>query len=447
MKLDALQLGLIAAIAAACPLSIFAAQVLLALAALAFLARLFLGRTQLRRTAVDGPILAFCVWSLLSASFAPDPVASHESAKKLVLFVIFYVALDSLARDADRERILDAMLLGGLVLGAGALLQRYFLGFDTLNNRPRSFLGHYMTASGLLMMVLVLAAARLVFRSGPLPTPSRSDLQRLGLLVALLGALTLAQRFNVMATEARHLLVAMVAGMGAVLAFPRRAWPGPATGTTLALLALPVCGWALLISRTRNAWIGAVAGLAVVAVLKAPRSLWLIPAGIAVILILRPASVVERLTIRDAASRDRYYMWQAGVDMIRDKPVFGQGPGMVLATYPSYRWPEAPNPQAPHLHNNPLQIAAERGLPCLAWWLWWMAASMGDAYRASRNERTRAAGASALAVLTAVVLAGLFEYNLGDSEVLMLFLMIAALPYAVQNAPAPAPEPSAVTAA
>src|SRR5688572_523032 len=84
--LDRVQVGLTAAVAATCPISIFAAQVLLALAVAVFLARLATGRTALLHTPLDGPILAFVVWTLLSASFSPFPVASHGSAKKLVLF-------------------------------------------------------------------------------------------------------------------------------------------------------------------------------------------------------------------------------------------------------------------------------------------------------------------------------------------------------------------------
>jgi hypothetical protein len=33
--------------------------------------------------------------------------------------------------------------------------------------------------------------------------------------------------------------------------------------------------------------------------------------------------------------------------------------------------------------------------------------------------------------------AGLFEYNFGDSEFLMLFLVLITLPYAVDRAPSP----------
>src|SRR5262249_61491918 len=86
-RLDRLQLGLMAAIAATIPVSIFAAQsVGLSLAVLVFLARLWTGRARVERSPLDGPILAFSVWTLLSAAFSPDPWTSHESAKKLVLF-------------------------------------------------------------------------------------------------------------------------------------------------------------------------------------------------------------------------------------------------------------------------------------------------------------------------------------------------------------------------
>jgi O-antigen ligase len=435
VSLERVQLGLTAAVAATCIVSIFVAQLLLALAVLLFLVRLALKRARVRRLPLDGAILAFSVWTLLAASFSPDPVASYESAKKLVLFALLYVAVDALSCEADRERIIDAALLGGLVLGAGSLLQYYFLGFDTLDHRPRSFLGHYMTASGLSMGVLVVSLARLVLRPQPLVLPSARDWRLLGLLAAALGALTVMHISDLFTLESERLFVAGLAAAAAALALSRGAWPGPGTSTLLAALALSVSAWALLVSRTRNAWLGTVAGVAVVAFLRAPRALWLLPAGLGALLILRPAPIVERLTIMDASSRDRYYMWQAGIDMIREKPVFGQGPGMIQAAYPSYRWPEAPNPVTPHLHDNALQIAAERGLPCLAWWLWLMAAAMGDAWREARRGSFGSGWGSvaALAFLTALMVAGLFEYNFGDSEILMFTLLIVALPYAIRG--------------
>jgi len=448
LTLERLQTGLMAGIAATCLVSIFAAQLLLALAAGVYLVRLATGRARFQRLPLDAPILAFAVWTLLSASFSPDPVASHESTKKLVLFALLYVAVDSLTPERERERVMDAALLGGLVLGAGALVQYYLQGFDTLNNRPRSFQGHYMTASGLAMCVLILAASRLAFLRGPFPRPSRGDVARLGGLAIALGLLALLRAEDLFAVEAERLFVAALAVAAAWLVSSRGPWPGSSTGPALAALTLVVSGWALVISRTRNAWLGAVAGLATVILIRAPKALWLIPAGIAAILVLGPSAVVERLTLTDAASRDRYYMWQAGLDMILDKPVFGQGPGMILAVYPDYRWSEAPNPRAPHLHDNALQIAAERGLPCLIWWVWLLAEAMGSAYRELRRRPDTGAAAgldprwgavAALATLVALMVAGLFEYNFGDSEILMFVLLVTALPYALRRQRAASP--------
>jgi O-antigen ligase len=425
------QLGLLAALAAASSVSIFAAQLLLALACLVFAARVAAGQARIPPLPVGPPLLAFCVWTLLSASFSPDPLASHESAKKLVLFALVYLAAEGLSREESRERVLDAAMLGGLALAAGALLQFYFLGFHTLDNRPRSFLGHYMTASGLQMAALVLGVARLAWM-GPLPRPGAKDLRALLGLLAALGALTLLKRSELFAVEAERLAVAGLALAAAWLALAQGSWPNRATSATLCLAAVPLLAWALLISRTRSAWLGAVVGLALIAALRAPRALLLLPAGLAAVLLLRPPQVMDRLTLSDASSRDRFYMWHAGLDMLRDRPIFGQGPGMMLAAYPRYRWPEAPNPQAPHLHDNVIQIAAERGLPCLVFWLWLVGRLARDAWRAARDGAgtARGGGTAALSVLAAVIAAGAFEYNFGDSEVLMLTLLVSALPYA-----------------
>jgi O-antigen ligase len=435
LNLERIQRGLVAALAATCLVSIFAAEIFLALAVLTYLARLVRGSARLERVPLDGPLLAFAVWSILSAAFAPDPLVAHRSVKQLVLFSLFYLAVDTLRDEEARERVVDAALLGGLVLATGAILQYCFLGFDTLQHRPRSFLGHYMTAAGLVMGVLLVAAARLAFRRGPRPRPSARDLRAFAVVGGALAVLTLLQSADLFAVEAERLFVAALAATAAGLVLSRGSWPDRNTGALLAILAVPISTAALLLSLTRNAWLGTLAGLVTLAFLRAPKALWLLPAGAVVLLALGPERVLGRLTLTDASSRDRYYMWQAGVDMIRDKPVFGQGPRMIQAVYPAYRWPEAPNPRTPHLHNNALQIAAERGLPCLAWWLWMVAAVLGDAWREVRRGAFGPgwAAAAAFALLVAVLVAGLFEYNFGDSEILMFLLLVSSLPYALRR--------------
>jgi O-antigen ligase len=287
-----------------------------------------------------------------------------------------------------------------------------------------------MSSAGVVMGVVVAAAARLAL--GSLARPRPRDAWLAGALLAGVGAVAAlgAAGAGVLPTR---LFVAVLAAGGAAVALTGLA-SVRAAAALLPWLALPLGGWALVVSQTRNAWVGVGAALVVVAVARTPRLLWALAGALAVLLVLRPVVVTSRLTVHDASTVDRYYMWQAGVDMVLDKPVFGQGPGMILAEYPRYRWPEAPNPSAPHLHNNALQVAATRGLPGLAFLTWWVVVALATALAEARRARAEApagwGAVAALGGLVALLVAGLFEYNLGDSEVLMLALLLTSLPFA-----------------
>jgi O-antigen ligase len=243
------------------------------------------------------------------------------------------------------------------------------------------------------------------------------------------------------------LAVALLAGRRA---FKGVSWPDPALSNVLALVMAPVGALALLLSRTRSAWLGVIAGLVVLAWMKKPRLLLFLPAALAVVLLLSPRTILDRLTVTDASSWDRYYMWQAGLDMIMDKPIFGQGTGMILDVYPKFRWQGAPNPNAPHLHNNFIQVAAERGLPCLVFLGWILFLLAREAWRVRVASPL---GALALAALATTLVSGMFEYTLGDSEIFMLILLLSALPFSIRfdekdpepsqaRGPVPFPSPS-----
>jgi putative inorganic carbon (HCO3(-)) transporter len=126
-------------------------------------------------------------------------------------------------------------------------------------------------------------------------------------------------------------------------------------------------------------------------------------------------------------------MLQMGLEMIGDHPVFGVGPDMVRHVYASYRPMTAIQPENPHLHNVPLQIAAERGLPALAIWLWFMASLLMALFDSLRHGRHRMLAAAAIGGVVSMLTAGMFEYNFGDSEFLMLFLVLITLPFAADR--------------
>src|SRR4029077_3708783 len=73
---------------------------------------------------------------------------------------------------------------------------------------------------------------------------------------------------------------------------------------------------------------------------------------------------------RNDTTRDRMGMLLVGCDIIAAHPIVGIGPEGVKRVYPQLARPEGMRRSTSHLHNTPLQIAAERGVVGLAAWLW-----------------------------------------------------------------------------
>ena len=87
-----------------------------------------------------------------------------------------------------------------------------------------------------------------------------------------------------------------------------------------------------------------------------------------------------------------------------------------------------------HLHNNVLQLGAERGLPCLASWLWLMGALAWHTWRIRRRiHADRWIADAALAGWFAFFVEGFFEFNFGTSPVLMVFLFVMSTPLLIQR--------------
>ena len=132
-------------------------------------------------------------------------------------------------------------------------------------------------------------------------------------------------------------------------------------------------------------------------------------------------------------------MWTSGAEMVRDHPLFGVGVGGVKRLYPSYVHPGAGKRSTGHLHSNPVQIAAERGLLGLAAWVWIWAAFFVRSSRIllrlpSGIGLARMLTAGSLAAILGFLVAGLFEYNFGDSEVVMVAYLMMAVPFVVERA-------------
>jgi putative inorganic carbon (HCO3(-)) transporter len=152
---------------------------------------------------------------------------------------------------------------------------------------------------------------------------------------------------------------------------------------------------------------------------------------------IAPGAIISRVQsigdLNDLSNRDRVAMVRSGSRIVQDHPLTGVGPNMIPVVYAQYRDEKyGVNEINPHLHNVPMQIAAERGLPALAIWLWFVFVASKDLWRQLRTGEAKAVAGAGVAAMVAMLVAGQFEYNFGDSEFLMLFLGLITLPYAAR---------------
>ena len=208
-----------------------------------------------------------------------------------------------------------------------------------------------------------------------------------------------------------------------------------------------ICAVPLVLSLTRNAWLGTIVGLTIVLALLRPRAIAVLALALVAAYLLLPQDVRQRaqtaLDPTDPNTRNRIELFETAVRVIQDNPWIGVGQkGVKPAALKNRGSLEYPDWMYQHMHNNFLQIAAERGIPGLLLWLWLMVRLALDAWRVYRVAR-RACGddmeedkkealatsVAALGACGALLFAGLFEYNFGDSEVLTLFLFMMSAPY------------------
>jgi O-antigen ligase len=362
------------AFAAALQVSIAAADILLTLTGLLWLGLVVRDRERIDVPRMSWPLAAYGAATLIAAVFSVDPRTSLVDCKQLVLFLIVPVAY-RLLRGRRSLVAVDVIITVGALSAIVGIVQYLILNFDNLGKRPEGALGHYMTYSGLLMLVACAAVARIMF------------------------------------------------------ARQNRAWSA---------LVLPTLVLALVFTFTRSAWIGASVGIGLLFLLRDFRLVALLPVAFGVFLAAAPADLTARLystfSLTDPSNMDRVAMMKSGIRIVKDDPLTGVGPDMVIQAYPHYRDKTAVNQLNPHLHNVPLQIAAERGLPALAIWIWFIATLWRDFFRRRRAANPSLSNAG-LATIVAMLAAGLFEYNFGDSEFLMLFLVLVTLPYAAEWLP------------
>jgi putative inorganic carbon (hco3(-)) transporter len=378
--------------------SIAVSQILLALA----LAALLLSSTKLRLPPIKLPLGLFLAGTVISLLASGHIQEGMPQIRKFYVFFILLVAYSTFRKIAEIRTIV--LLWAGIATLSAA---RSFFQFWRIyqqsqalhvsfydfyvGSRITGFMSHWMTFGGEEMIVLLLLMAYLFF--------------------------SMERRWKTAAWAC-----AVILAFSMVLGFTR----------SIFLLGFPL-GLLYLLWFWKKWLVVAVPAVALIVVFLGPHALR-----------ERISSIVEPHAEVDS-NRHRAILRETGVAIIRAHPWLGIGPEQVK--YQSDRWIPASEQPLPvgyygHLHNLYLQYAAERGLPTLLIFLWLIAKILWDFGRALRrklaNPEARFVLHGAIAAILALLAEGFTEYNLGDSEVLTLFLAVVAFGYlAVESEAAP----------
>jgi len=195
-------------------------------------------------------------------------------------------------------------------------------------------------------------------------------------------------------------------------------------------LLLAIFSVAILLGQTRSIWLGVACSAAVLLVCWRPWSVAAIPVVAVLAYFVSPAPIRSRMEsiVRPHGQVDsnehRVVTRAAGWNMIAAHPWMGlgpEGPGKHFKEYlpDDYKTKPLPDGYYGHLHNVYLQYGAERGLPALLCLIAFVAVNVRRWLAKPSAMRY-----FALAALAGLASSGLFEHNLGDSEVLTLFLAL-----------------------
>lgn len=150
------------------------------------------------------------------------------------------------------------------------------------------------------------------------------------------------------------------------------------------------------------------------------------------------------LSLQDPSSSLRLEVARVGSSRLLLHPLFGHGMDAVHVHWQEWGFPGT---DMLHLHSTPLQLAFDRGLPALAFWLWIMwifwrtAAGAEKSLRVTGDTNRYGVLLGATGALAGFFASSLVNYNFGDGEVALVFWwlmgIVLVLSAGVKGADAP----------
>jgi putative inorganic carbon (HCO3(-)) transporter len=329
----------------------------------------------MERTPLDYFFLAYIFAELLSAVFAVEPWQSFHNSKRLLLISVVYLV--GAVVDSEKKSLI---FLGALVGVTGFLSVVELLEYSELRPERLFLFQHYMTTGGIKMIVLLLAIPFLIHRKTP----------------------------------ARLRLLGVLAGLPILLA--------------------------LILTFTRSSWLGFAAGCVAIGILKNKYVLIALVVAVVLFLLFAPLPLRERAySIVDPTHPNnvgRVHMWTTGIKIFKDYPILGVGDSDLHPIYQKYKSPDDIE-FGGHLHNNIIMWLVTLGIVgtiiLVSLFLRIMFLEFETFRRLKDHWMEGSVALGAIAVMVGFHINGLFEWNFGDQEIILLLWFSVGMVLAANN--------------
>lgn len=354
------------------PISLSGMEVGYYLAFLAWISKMAIKRkVDLPSTPLDLPIIFFWIISFISIIFSIEPAESAERLRKIPLFFLPYLMVDSI-KDEKRILRLIQLLVISCTLAAIPGIFNYFNGAE----RAYSSIGNYQIFwisdfGTFMLLVLPFAVISVIFK--------------------------------------KFLSLKIVNG----------------------LISIVIAG-CIITTYTRSIYLS-ILGIFIILGLfiEKKKYKFLSILCLLIIIFFSYSKISDRFkSVNDSGIQERLYMWQIGWQIFKEYPLTGVGIDCIEMKYPKYMNPQDKWPIRGNLHNNYIQEMTEKGMGGLIAFFWLFGAFFWvgyDIHRRGLNKIQRGIALACIIGYVGYMIEGCFSTTLFVPKILRLWLFIMGI--------------------
>ncbi len=432
------------------PHSIAASYISLSLCAVSWIVRDVSARKfHFTRTPIDKSLLGFIGFSVLSSLLSVEPATSISKLRSLVVFAVIYLVATNISKRAVHFLLVLIFIstsagvifsIGEKIFGRGMIVTS--INEDSPLRASNLQTGDVIWMIGRTRIRSIEAANQLIKNASanltleiealhdgdPLPVSLqvtdeiKSRANSLGVNVD--GA---SRRFRASGfsrhflTYAEQLQIVGLLLLGFLIA--------PSPRRTFLFFLFSLFSLSLILTASRAVIVSFLVAVVITVFLTASRRIAIITiAAVILTAVVAAYAVVSTRNLSsinfadDSSSRRIGYM-KAGLRLIPQHPFFGVGMDAHKKHWNEWGFS---GDYITHTHSTPIQIAMDRGLPalmCLGWLMVGMMLMCWRNYKASKSG----VALGTMAAIIGFTLSSFFNYNFGDSEVVLLLLFFVGL--------------------